>query len=381
MEKLDQTEEAIRWAERAVAIGPNHAVAHYNLARMRQSQGQLQEAIAGHSKAIDLDSQFALAYANRGCCRLLEEDFAAGWADYQWRFRTGQWRPSDYRQPQWDGSPLADGALLVHGEQGIGDEILFASCLPDVIPIVQNCVLVCDPRLVKLMAWSFPTVAVVGHNRKTEPSLPTLPFTADAQIPTGSLPSFVRRSADSFPQRKQFLVADPQQKRMWQQRFAALGSGLKIGISWRGGGTWEERRKRTDTAGAMVRIVGRSRQQFINLQYGDCGAELIQAKEKLGITIHHFDEADPLGDLDAFAAKVVALDLVISIDNANVHLAGAGSGYLVSGPLRSGLGLGNVRCKNALVSQRENRPPNASWRLEHRNFCRRRRFERFDRKR
>ena len=322
LEKADRLKEALIASRRAVDIAPGHAVAHYNLARVQQSLGEIDSAIATYSKTAQLDKKFALAYTNRGCCHLLNGNYASGWSDYEWRLATPQCKVTSYPQPRWNGSPLPQGTLLVHGEQGIGDEIQFASCVPDIVPLVKQSVLVCDPRIARLMARSFPAVVIIAHDRQANPAPPKLPMPFDAQIPSGSLPMHVRPSLDHFPRRKQFLLADPTQKRAWRKRYETLGSGLKIGFSWRGGGTWEERRKRTTTLDQWRELLSVHGVQFINLQYGQVADEIAGLRQS-GIELHHFDDADPLGDLDLFAAKVAALDLVISVGNATVHLAGA----------------------------------------------------------
>ena len=106
-----------------------------------------------------------------------------------------------YPQPRWNGRTVAEGTLLIHGEQGIGDEIQFASCVPDLVPLAKRCVLVCHPRLAKLLARSFPAVAVVAHERKSDAVPPTMPIAVDAQIPAGSVPNYLRRSVERFSQR------------------------------------------------------------------------------------------------------------------------------------------------------------------------------------
>ena len=139
----------------------------------------------------------------------------------------------------WDGRPLAEGTLLIHGEQGVGDEIQFVSCLPDVVPLAKRCVLVCHPRLAKLMARSFPAIAVVGHERKPDHIPPRFRIAIDAQISSGDLPKYMRPSIDAFP-RRQRLLSGRSAKAQWHSRFEAPGPGLKVGVSWFGGGTWEE---------------------------------------------------------------------------------------------------------------------------------------------
>ena len=118
-------------------------------------------------------------------------------------------------------------------------------------------------------------------------------------------------------------MPDASKVALWRDRFEALGKGLKIGISWRGGGKTSEKRLRSTVLDQWITLLSVPGVHFINLQYGDCSQELREAKENFGVTIHHWEDADPLKDLDGFAAQVSALDLVISVDNATVHMAGA----------------------------------------------------------
>jgi 2-polyprenyl-3-methyl-5-hydroxy-6-metoxy-1,4-benzoquinol methylase len=145
----------------------------------------------------------------------------------------------------------------------------------------------------------------------------------DAQIPIGSLPRLFRRSLDSFSQRQSYLVPDSTSQEKWKKRFAELGDSLKVGISWRGGKQEITRRRRSTTLDQWEAILSRPGVSFVNLQHGDCVEELEEVYRTSGVRIHDWDDADPLVDLDGFAAQISALDLVISIDNSTVHMAGA----------------------------------------------------------
>src|SRR5262249_2325755 len=148
-------------------------------------------------------------------------------------------------QPRWDGEPLADKTIVVHAEQGIGDEILFASCFHNILPLAKRCIFICDPRLEKLFARSFPQAGGYSHLRREDWSPPVRPEAFDVQIPAGNLPRLFRSSSERFPRRDKFLEVDPQLLAMWRERLAGAGPGLKVGISWRAGGKPLESRKRT----------------------------------------------------------------------------------------------------------------------------------------
>ena len=325
--QLDSPEQAIRWCRRAVELAPDDAVARFNLGAIARSLGSLDEATAALEKAVRLAPDFAAAHWNLGYCYLLAGDFRLGWPEHEWRVPAGEVAIDRYPQPRWNGQSLAGRTILVHSEQGIGDEILFASCLGDVIESARHCVLVCEPRLEPLFRRSFPKATVHGFARRQDrqgmrlDELVAEPI--DVQIPIGSLPLFLRPARHDFPNRDRFLTADASRMAEWKNRYEKLGAGLRVGISWRAGGQPSERRMRTTALDAWRPILAVREVQFVNLQYGDCVDDLAAARREMGVQIHDWPDADPLVDMDAFAAKIAALDLVVSVDNSTVHLSGA----------------------------------------------------------
>jgi ADP-heptose:LPS heptosyltransferase len=143
------------------------------------------------------------------------------------------------------------------------------------------------------------------------------------QVASGGVPRFLRRSESDFPHRRGFLSASEERIAQWRDRLAGLGRQPKVGISWIGGGDPTERRRRSLPLLQWRQLLQRRDVQFVNLQYGDCEEQLRQAEQQLGVRIHSFADVDPLKELDNFAALVRSLDLVISVTNATVHLAGS----------------------------------------------------------
>jgi ADP-heptose:LPS heptosyltransferase len=126
-----------------------------------------------------------------------------------------------------------------------------------------------------------------------------------------------------YPRVEQYFVADSASTEKWRERFATLGEGLKVGISWRGGKDESVRRARSTNFEQWLGLLNTSSAHFVNLQYGATEGELAEANRTTGVRVHHWSDSDPLRDLDDFAAQIAALDLVISVDNSTAHLAGA----------------------------------------------------------
>jgi hypothetical protein len=200
---------------------------------------------------------------------------------------------------------------------------MFASCLPDLIGQAKKIVVECDGRLAPLFARSFPRAEVHGRQPDQDMSRLSCAPGIDWQIAMGSLPGLFRTTLASFPKHSGYLVPDAHAVQSWRQRLTSLGDGIKIGISWRGGSTDKTRRQRSTSLEQWLEILRMPGAHFINLQYGDSEQELRAIRATPGISIADWEDIDPLANLDDFAALIASLDLVISIDNATVHMAGA----------------------------------------------------------
>lgn len=316
-------EEAAKHHREALSLAPGGPAAWCNLGNALRGQERLEEALSSYAEALRRTPGFALAEWNRALALLLGGDFAAGWRAYGWRTRTGTSRFPAFPWPVWDGAPPQGQRILVYGEQGVGDEIMFASCLPDLVAAGAEAVLVCEPRLAPLFSRSFPAVEVHGTRRGGSDDVAGI-GAPDRWVPLGTLPLRFRSRPEDFPARTGFLAADPGKVRAWRARLVSeLGDGLKVGIAWRGGRAGMERLHRS-TPLALWAPLGRiAGTRLVNLQYGDCAEELRAARAECGLVVACFADVDPLADLKDQAALIRALDLVIAVDSAVVHLAGA----------------------------------------------------------
>ncbi len=251
---------------------------------------------------------------------LLRGELGTGWDEYEWRLRHGP-SPRPIALNRWDGTSLAGRSLLVLSEQGIGDQVMFGSCLPQVAREAAGCLVECDPRLVPLFARSFPNVTAVAKSARPTENPAVAP--CDVYDFWGSLPRFVRRQVDDFPATAAYLKPEPGLVAKWQSRLARLGGALKVGISWRGGKDAETRRQRSIPLELWRPILQVPGVRFVNLQYGSSAAEAALVRNRFDIPLDDGADCDPLLDLDDFTAKIAALDLVLSVDNSTVHLAAA----------------------------------------------------------
>lgn len=312
--------ESIECYLRAVSMRPEYVDAHVNLGGVYDECGELKHAIRAYERALRADAKSAAAHFNRALAWLRGGDLVRGWPEYEWRWKYNG-RLRNFTQPEWNGDKLS-GTVLVFSEQGIGDEILFASCIPNVVANADRCLLECDARLVRLFARSFPSVHVFAKPG-SGPTAPVLiPERFDSQIAAGSLPKLFRRTFDEFP-RCAYLKPDAARVRDWKHRYQHLGGQRTVGISWRGGKEPHVKKLRSTSLTEWAAVLRTPDVAFVNLQYGDCRHEIDKIRRDAGITIHDWPEGSPLGDLDEFAARIAALDLVISVDNSTVHMAGA----------------------------------------------------------
>lgn len=314
-------EDAVVIFEKLIDEAPENLDNRRHLARAICETGDISKAIECLKKNIALDINHIPSHQDHACLLLQSGDFKNGWPEYEWRTRAKDLNTQRWPFPDWSGTSTK--TLLIYPEQGIGDEIMFSSCIPDLSMHVKNIILTCEPRLYDLFQRSFPNIRIISRAKNEGAEwLKQLPK-IDAQISIASLPKFLRLDVSNFPAHSGYLVAPENEVKKWRDRYQKLGSGLNIGISWRGGNNFDTRFKRSLEVESLAKNIQIPGINVINLQYGECTKELALIKNKTGLTISDWPDSDPLNDMDDFFAKIKALDLVISIDNSTVHVAGA----------------------------------------------------------
>jgi tetratricopeptide (TPR) repeat protein len=352
LRELGQLEEAMTWCRHAVTLNPAFAGAYSNMAGIQKELGQLNEAVASCRRAIEIDPDYFNAYSNLGSALETQGEFDAsiasfrhaltikpdfqaarmnmgfaqlscgqlteGWENHE--FRTSIDRKRFIRYPYWAGENLTGKSILIWGEQGIGDEIMFASQFAEIIARAGRCVIECTAKLVPLLTRSFPQALIVP---KFNPPHPTTQGGFDYQCPAGSLAQWLRPNLASFPSQNAYLKANPERVTYWKTRLMELGPGPKVGFCWRSGITTGERNLHYTSLDQWEPILTTPGVHFINLQYDQCSAELDEAGQRFGVPLHAFTEIDMYNDLNEAAALIKALDLVISAPTAVSVIAAA----------------------------------------------------------
>ena len=318
-EATGQPDEALKCFIKALSRNPNDVLALSNVAKLYNNIGETQKAINCAEKAMRLNPGIPEARYNRGISLLTEGKWREGWEGYDYNLgRTLGRRERIYGTiPRWAGEKGLN--LIAYGEQGIGDEINFASCIPDLQKDAKKVVIECDPRLVGLFKRSF-NVPVYGTRFKKGAQAWPVAEEIDATVAFGSMPRFYRNEDNEFPGTP-YLVPDPQRAVMWKALLDSMGPKLKVGLTWTGG-----IRKTFDHLRSMtlkdLEPIWRQDATFISLQYKDA-PEVDEIEGDTGIKIHHWPHATQTQDMDDQAALMSQLDLVITVQQTAVHVGGA----------------------------------------------------------
>jgi tetratricopeptide (TPR) repeat protein len=377
-------DEAIEILRPAIVKSPEIAMLWNTMGTVVSDQGDFANALVFFEEALRLDPSFPKARYNRGNAKLLLGDadgaivdceaamsgvlaederqmmrlsrstillnlgrIGEGWDDYEARLNPQFNDRTDFAVdlPRWaPDADLAGKTLLVVGEQGLGDEVLFGNVLPDVIGRLGpkgRLMLSVEQRLVAMFQRAFPTADVGPHatywvgGRLTR-VVPALQAggAADLWTPMGSLMREFRRSVEAYPTRESYLAADPARVAHWRKVLAEAPAGLKIGLLWKSAVAKDARHRYFSPFETWAPVLAQKGVTFVNLQYGDCAEEIEAARRDYGVEIWTPPGIDLKQDLDDVAALCGAMDLIVGFSNATLNIAGACGAptFLISTP-------------------------------------------------
>ena len=318
-----ETKGAIDCFKKAISIDENNTQAYNNLGVSFLDSNKLEQAEEALRDAVAIDQDFAEAHFNLSRVMLMAENFKAGWKHNEWRWLCSTF-PSTWRefpQSMWQGEDLRNKKILVWSEQGIGDEIMFANTLPELIKNSGRVVMECSDRLVPVFKRSFEGVHAFA--RQDPPNSEIKTINADVQIPLGSICNFYRKKAEDFPAvLGGYLKSDPKLTSKIKSHYSSLGSGIKVGISWKSGNpiVGHERSIPIEFWHEIFTLRGC---HFINLQYGEFEEDLKRVFETTGVSIFQDNSINPINNAEDWFSQIGALDHVISVDNSTIQVSGS----------------------------------------------------------
>ena len=361
---LFESQEAVNAALKALQINPRAAIAYNNLGTALGDLNHIEDARQAYITANMLDESNVSTYINlaqieeklgkRIEAKTLYEkvllrpnitpneaelvkyylsysylyfgDLKRGWAHYDLGFGSllpiGALRSlRKFSHPRWSGENLNGQKLLIWREQGLGDEIVFSTCLFDVASLGINVILECEPRLIPAYKRTFPQwqirAELVGVDRYP------IVNDFDLQCPLGSLPGIFRNEINDFNYDKTLFTPTPDLKEKYAALLAPYKDKLLVGISWRGGKLSVLRNNNYTSLLDWKEILKLKNCQFVNLQYGECEEELVEVEELYNVKIIRWPDLDLKNDLESVMALVSNLHHVVSVGTAIATIAPA----------------------------------------------------------
>lgn len=320
--RMGQRGDAISAFKKAIDLGETAVELLTNYATALSDVGQFERAEPYYNKMLEMYPEPSRHHFHYGGQMLKNGYWRVGWLYYDRRFVTPEFRARErnFRAPMWDGADLGEGSLLLWAEQGVGDEIRYASMIGDAFGKASDIWIECAAKLVPLFERSFPWATVVAA-----------PYTAgphadarfDAMCPFGTLGRLFRSRAEAFPRHGGYLVPERSRAVELKGRLEALGSGPRIGVCWRSGLTGSFRSDYYTTVREMEALFRVEGVTFVNLQYDVTEDEVEEVRSRFGVTLHRWPDLDLFNDLDGAAALTQGLDLVVSAATSVSCMAGA----------------------------------------------------------
>ena len=320
---MEEISQALHWFYEALKIEPNHGELHLHLGIVLRDAGRpelalpyLQSAVVQSPANPELRYYLGIAQFALGHLEQAYENHELRWARREGGVK------SQLAIPEWIGNPESGRSILVYKEQGLGDELLFATCIPELIGRFERVIYICHWKLKALFTRSFPQIEFRDWDSVLAPEDLGNP---DFQIPIGSLPRIFRRTIGDFPELRQLLAPDMEKSAMYRERLLQYKGKLIIGIAWRSSYVSIDRRAiypKLEFWQSLFSIPGIV---WVNLQHGDPGEEIKKAEHDFGVNIINFEDVDHFDDLDSSVALMKACDIVIGPGSSTTVLsAGAG---------------------------------------------------------
>lgn len=303
---------------RAISIDPRNPDFYCHLGNAILASGNVQKAEDAYSSAIELDPKHIDAHYYLALARLSHFDFDRGWLGNEWRWSSNGFDSTRIRttKKEWDGGRI-DGRLLIWGEQGIGDQILYASMLTDIVNLVSSVTISVDEKLIPIFKRSFPNFDIV--NKKSQLSDEHF----EAQISIGSLGKLFRKDTKDFARVNfPYLVSDTELTDSYKKQ-ELFSKKIACGISWKSSNRVHGRNKSMKLEDFSPLLALSENLNFLNLQYGNTNSEVEIFFNKTGIKLQEIPKIDLFNDLNSTLSAIDACEIIITTSNSTAHMAGA----------------------------------------------------------
>jgi hypothetical protein len=303
---------AIPVFQNAIALNPNWPELHNNLGLALRNEARHTEALASFKRALTLRPDYPSAHWNLSWTLLMLGDFKSGWAEYEWRTKCpAVMTPRPFLQPQWRGEELTGRTILLHAEQGFGDMLQVVRYAPLVANRGGKVIVECRPELATL----FKTVK--GIEQIVIQGQPLPPF--DIQCSMMSLPLAFNTTLETIPAEVPYISATTDRIAAWQEKLGTRDDRLRVGLVWAGRPAQQYDRRRSASFEHFAPLSKVKSARFYSLQKGPAAAQAALAPPEMDL----IDLTADLHDFAETAALIANLDLVIGIESAVTHLAGA----------------------------------------------------------
>ena len=328
-EKIEQYQTAIKQYKKALKLDSQNPNVYTNLGNSYRKMGDYTLAMQHDLKALAINPAHANAHGNLSVSLLKTGDIKNGWEHYEYR------NGIDYKYldsinssipdiikntPRWNGEPIKTG-LLIWPEQGIGDLVMYAK-LFTFLPKKKKIIVCLDDRLINLFERSFSKLTFIKQSTYQKDLDSTKSLAFDYQIPIGSLAKLYLPSYNILNNLEDFYLFSDKEKTNSIRKKLKKNNELIIGISWRTTNK-ESSKKRNIPLSLLAQGLNHEQIKLVNLQYGDVSSEISLLKKNDKISVTQVDSIDIYNDIDSFSSLIDACDLVVSIDNSTVHLAGS----------------------------------------------------------
>lgn len=297
----------------AISIDPGSAGGHNNLGGVLKRMGKFDEALSSYRQATAINADYAEAHLNESLILLLRGDFERGWQKYAWRWKLKSLIRSkrEFVQPVWNGEDLEGKSILLHHEQGFGDTIQFCRFAPLIAARGGKVILECQPTLRSLLSQIEGVHQVIAQ--------PDVLTSVDYQVALLDLPRILGLTAETIPAKIPYLAPSEERLSKWKDRLSGEEDYLNVGVAWFGAAPHPNDRNRSIPIQTFSKLLDVKGVRFFGLNKEERKADIAALR-----TVPNFENiGSSFEDFEDTAAAVAALDLVITVDTAVAHVAGA----------------------------------------------------------